>query len=378
MDCVQVAAPVGEEAVVVHIDMSADVLARSRFAISPAQEVVYAVQWRGNHPMQHVRDWYVDGARSLARRELDLLTALIPERGYIPDFLMPAPSGDTGDITGDVERIRATAPDVVEHHLDIAFRGRPVRPEVLGLFDSTAALELWRRPMPELVARLLRQGPEVLAAEAADAVLSFFDAVIRPVWPKVRAVLQRDVERRSDRMAYRGAVAVLNDLGDGVAWTGHGVELDRPYDLRIDWADDGLVLVPSVALVGRVDFAAEQNLTPMIIYPADGTARLWEQQPRPHAARTVAALLGPTRATLLSTLRQGRSTSELSERLYWSEPTVSYHLKILLRAGLVESTRRGRRVLYRRTSLGTSLLAGTDPGADAARPADVTRGPGLP
>src|SRR5699024_5479112 len=127
-------------------------------------------------------------------------------------------------------------------------------------------------------------------------------------------------------------------------------------DLRIDWADDGLVLVPSVALVGRVDFAAEQNLTPMIIYPADGTARLWAQQPRPHAARTVASLRGPTRATLLSTLRQGRSTSELSERLYWSEPTVSYHLKILLRAGLVESTRRGRRVLYRRTSLGTSLL----------------------
>ncbi|WP_460662926.1 winged helix-turn-helix domain-containing protein [Kribbella swartbergensis] len=72
----------------------------------------------------------------------------------------------------------------------------------------------------------------------------------------------------------------------------------------------------------------------------------------------MADLLGDTRAVLLAELGEHQSTSELTGRLPWSAPTVSYHLHVLLRAGLVERSRRGRRVVYRRTSVGNSLLEG--------------------
>ena len=72
----------------------------------------------------------------------------------------------------------------------------------------------------------------------------------------------------------------------------------------------------------------------------------------------MADLLGGTRAALLARLTSPMSTGELSRDLHWSEPTVSYHLMILLRAGLVDRSRRGRQVFYRRTTLGASLTGG--------------------
>lgn len=82
---------------------------------------------------------------------------------------------------------------------------------------------------------------------------------------------------------------------------------------------------------------------------------LWGRRP-PDPVRAVADLIGDTRAALLVALTDPRSTSELSGELHWTEPTVSYHLKILLMSGLVDRNRRGRRVMYHRTELGSSLL----------------------
>jgi hypothetical protein len=199
-----------------------------------------------------------------------------------------------------------------------------------------------------------------VAAAAAEAVSRFFEVAVSARWPTVRAILERDIERRSDRMAYRGAIAMIDDLGSGLRWCGDGVLLDRPYEIEVDWAAEGLLLVPSTTHVGQVSFAAERPLTPMLEYPADGTARLWERPSPPAVHDSMAALLGPTRAVLLASLGEARSTSELSELLFWSEPTVSYHLKILFEAGLLKRTRRGRRVLYCRTGLGSSLLDRAD------------------
>ncbi|MEW2490931.1 winged helix-turn-helix domain-containing protein [Streptomyces sp. NPDC048411] len=68
----------------------------------------------------------------------------------------------------------------------------------------------------------------------------------------------------------------------------------------------------------------------------------------------MAQLLGPTRAGLLAELAQPAST-QLAARHFLSPATVSYHLGVLHRAGLIARARSGRSVLYRRTSEGSRL-----------------------
>ena len=99
-------------------------------------------------------------------------------------------------------------------------------------------------------------------------------------------------------------------------------------------------------------------MRPKVIYRSDGIARLWERPVEPDPDRAMADLLGGTRAALLTRLTSPMSIGELSRELHWSEATVSHHLMILLRAGRVDRSRRGRQVFYRRTTLGASLAGG--------------------
>jgi len=51
------------------------------------------------------------------------------------------------------------------------------------------------------------------------------------------------------------------------------------------------------------------------------------------------------------------STTDLAGQLGQSSAAVSEHLAVLRRSGLVTSWRSGRRVLYQRTPLATSIVA---------------------
>ncbi|MET9388236.1 helix-turn-helix domain-containing protein [Streptomyces sp. NPDC002928] len=67
-------------------------------------------------------------------------------------------------------------------------------------------------------------------------------------------------------------------------------------------------------------------------------------------------MLGRTRARVLTLLSEPASTTELVHRLGVSPGTVSQHLGVLHRAGLVTRARHGHLVLYLRTPLGDQLL----------------------
>jgi DNA-binding transcriptional ArsR family regulator len=64
----------------------------------------------------------------------------------------------------------------------------------------------------------------------------------------------------------------------------------------------------------------------------------------------------PGRAMLGGVTMTSESTTELSLKLGQSPSSVSQHLSVLRRSGLVTSWRSGRRVLYRRTDLATSIV----------------------
>lgn len=60
------------------------------------------------------------------------------------------------------------------------------------------------------------------------------------------------------------------------------------------------------------------------------------------------ALADPTRRRVLQLLRQGpKSAGELAEQFPVSKPTMSAHFAVLREAGLVDSEKRGKAIIYR-------------------------------
>nr|WP_246336881.1 winged helix-turn-helix domain-containing protein [Flexivirga oryzae] len=98
--------------------------------------------------------------------------------------------------------------------------------------------------------------------------------------------------------------------------------------------------------------------------------RLWGTQPfvaypvgvaatRSASLAELRRLLGPTRALILRKLTSARTTTELSGELRLAAATVSYHVKVLQRAGLLERSRDRHSVLYELSPTGRQLLTGT-------------------
>lgn len=341
----------------VRIPMSAEVLGRSRFGVSPAAEVVGVV--RASHGRgsvaPHVARWCERARRSVPTADMNLLSALVPDAGYVLDLLTPPPTALVMTIEDETAAVAATVPGQVEYQLGIAYQGQPVNPEVAESFGGQDALEQARRPMPRPVAAALEQGHEVFVARVAEALLTFFDGVLGPEWERVLDALVGDVAYRGDRMAKHGVLALMDDLHPGVVWDSDAVRLERPFHVEVDWAHDGLLLIPSATAGRKVWFNAERPTAPSIIYPARGTQELWAHQSM-LGIDEVGELLGHTRAVLLAALECPRTTAELGRSQALTASTVSYHLGILHRSGLVSRRRLGRRVVYARTELGTAIM----------------------
>jgi DNA-binding transcriptional ArsR family regulator len=353
----------------IRIEIDASTLARSRFATSPGVEVVATLSARRDGSPRHASRWY---SRSLARLDawtLDLLHALVPlDHRYVPDFLTPHPQRPRETRDGMVEAIAATAEEEIAYQLDFAFDGRPVHPEFAAMFDSTDQYLAWRRRPPQMLKDLLAAGERTLAHEAAVAMGRFFDAAIAEEWSRAAAVLDADIAYRADLMAAHGLSSMLDSLGADLEWDGHHLSVPRPFDAVVDWADDGVLFIPCTTHTGPLSYAAERPRTPAFTYAARGTAALWSSAHSVPDATVVGDLIGITRATILQHLDNPRTTKDLSQLLNHSPGTVSYHLNVLKRGGLVTSRRSGRGVVYRPTALGDALLNGDLPALERHPP----------
>lgn len=350
----------------IHILVDSEVLARSRFASSPAVEVMATLRSRASPPptalgaVHHTSRWNHRAAEALDEPTLAVLHALAPvDHDYTPDFLTPRPTGTRLTIDEVVETIATTPEEIVDYHLDIGLAGRPVRPEVVEQFASDEAYLAWRRPLPRALAAVVAAGPRAVAEEAARAIQLFHAHGMADDWPLVRSVLETDIAERGTQISTRGWAAMLDDLG-GLTWTGSELTLQRPYEGVVDWADDGVLFVPSTAHTGRVQFTAERPDSPVVTYPARGTALLWSRRHESahDPVHDVAELIGQGRRAILLRLDRPRTTRDLSRLDGRSESTISYHLGVLTRAGLVDKRRSGGSVAYRRTALAESLVAG--------------------
>ncbi|BCJ39560.1 transcriptional regulator [Actinoplanes ianthinogenes] len=345
-------------------------LAGLRFAHSPMAELVASVfALRGGGAGWVRPDWsarVTAGLRSLPT----FRAVLCGPRGHAPDFLTPVPAVARPSLDDELAVIAATPLDQVVEQV-------------------TAG---WVGSAPPPVARFV-SAPEVALAVLIAEIREYHATAIAPLWSRLRAAAEAEIATRVRVAAERSPRTMVSGLHPMLGWDGSALLL-KYLDKSGEWSAAGLemTLLPT-AFAGPHLYAMTGSTTPdprpaspgprpqagsttpdprpvstgprpqagsaggrALWYAPAGYGNLWSPPPPPAAA--LSALLGPTRAAVLTLLTTPASTGEVAALLNLAPATASHHLTTLRDAGLITPERTGRRLRYHRTHLGNQLTAG--------------------
>ncbi|MFF2408927.1 ArsR/SmtB family transcription factor [Streptomyces sp. NPDC058092] len=265
--------------------------------------------------------------------EVRLLSAVIPPRGYFPDFLTPSQeSCEPYGIDAGMEALRDTPP------------GR-IRAEL-------ALLAAERRESART------QDGRVESLDRLVGVLrSYHRAAIEPYWPHIQASIEADRAVRGRALLDGGAEELLASLPPMIRWRAPVLEADYPVDRELHLDGRGLLLQPSFFCRVTPVVQRDPQLPPVLVYPVTHSRAPVFAEPGPWLGR----LLGHTRSTVLRAIGNGCTTSELARRTGVSLASASQHACVLREAGLIHTLRHGSSVLHTLTPLGGSLLRGGAP-----------------
>ncbi len=309
-------------------------VARVRFAISPLWETAAAIRALRNPSVASLHLPWVKRIRPHLRElDLSLPLALLPRKGYIADFLTPPPVHPLMSFEDELDVVRATSSEQVRTDVEILIRNDNPRETLQPFLDDPAGA----------VERL------------ADSLAQFWAVALEAEWPRVRSLLEADIEYRARRLAEGGVDRLFADLHGEVKWGGDCLNVDCTCAVpNLKLNGRGLVLVPTAFSPHKTSAMTEEPWQPTLIYPARGVALLWEEAaPAPEALSKV---LGKSRAALLADLDAPRTTTDLAQRLDMTPGGVSQHLSALKDSGFVTARRNGRAVLYCRSELADQLV----------------------
>ncbi|MBB4916077.1 ArsR/SmtB family transcription factor [Streptosporangium saharense] len=307
-----------------------DDVARIRFAFSPIWELIASLRVLRDPARHSFHLPWLRAVRSrLSGADLAELFALVPLHGYIVDFATPTPLTPLPDFAAELDLVRRTPPE----------RAAREAARVAGTD-------------PRAVERFL-DDPEAGVARFSDALERYWETAFAEFWPRIHGLLEADVLRRSRHLAAGGARELFADLHPNVRWLGDRLVVARHWSHHAPLGGDGLVLVPTSFSWPDVTVMV-MPYRPMLIYPVTGAGTLWTAGPPP-APGALAALIGRTRAQILTALADPATTSALARRMALTPGAVSQHLTVLTDGGLVTRRRLGREVVYRRTPMGDSL-----------------------
>ncbi|WP_369146668.1 ArsR/SmtB family transcription factor [Streptomyces sp. R44] len=265
------------------------------------------------------------------------LTALAPPFGYSPDFLTPAVGGGLAD---RLEALRST----------------PLRQVTKDLREFT--VQNPRRRLPACHRQLVAGDPEAVG-KLADAAHAYVDTVLDPYWERIWAQVSRDRARRSAVLAEGGWDAVLRTLHPSAHWEYPVLRVAFPVEQDLHLGGRGLLLQPSFFCRYAPTTFADPALPPVLVHPIEHEPHWATPEAGPADGRSLAALIGPTRAVLLSALADGvTTTGELARRAGTTPPNASRHIAALREAALVSSHRHRNATLHTVTELGRALLEG--------------------
>lgn len=272
--------------------------------------------------------------------ETRLLGALIPSRGYFPDFLTPV-EGQYGWDTG-LDALRGIRPERMRRELLVLGRGAPPSPRLREFADDTP------RHLPRLM----------------DELRGYHRAAVEPHWTHIQAQIEAERAARGRALLDGGADELLASLPPMLRWRAPVLECDYPVDRDVRLRGRGLLLQPSFFCRRTAVTLHDPELPPVLVYPA--AAQLASAQTGGEAARpveeqrqrTLGKLVGHTRSVVLRAIGDGATTSELARRAGVSLASASQHACVMREAGLVTTLRRGSAVLHTVTPLGAALLKG--------------------
>jgi DNA-binding transcriptional ArsR family regulator len=321
----------------IRIRASAEDLMQTRFAFSPLWEVVASFRALVD-PSRHAihLPWMMQAREELRGLELGPLRALAQPEGYIPDFLTPPPTTPFPHFSAEIEALRKTPPERVLE-------------EVGRLVGQSSGSDRDR----ELQAYLTDPSGSVECL--AQTLVDYYERVIAPFWPRLNTLLEGDVLRRARTLAFEGPEVLFAGLHRAVRYRRGAIEVDKSWEQEVDPNGRGVLLIPVAFAWPDLYVITDTFWQPTLVYSPRGVATLWESR-RPPTGEALNAALGRGRASVLKSLTAPSTTTELARTLGSSPATVSQHLTRLRHAGLVEAHRRGRRVYYRLSANGESLL----------------------
>ena len=322
------------------IKLSPEDLSRVRFAFSPLWETVASFRVLldpGRHAL-HL-PWVEQTRGKLGKLDLAPLYALVRPDGYIPDFLAPPPTTPLPAFEEEMVHLRETPATTVVREVEyLKASGEGVGPDRENLLT------------PYLT------NPVASLERLAASLLRYHEVAIAPHWPRLRVLLEGDVLKRAQALAFGGPEALFDDLHPSVRYRDGLLEIEKPFQIEgVVPGGRGILLVPCAFAWPKLYAIIEEPWQPSLVYAPRGAAKLWVSSPS-HVDDALAAALGLGRASVLKGLAIPRTTTELARQLGLSPGTASEHLSRLTKAGLVEPHRSGRGVFYRLSRAGEQLL----------------------
>ena len=322
----------------IRLEFAAADLAGVRFAHSPMAEVVTSAAALTKPTLYAMYGtWRAQVRPRVAAARLDTFMAVVAGPGqWIPDFLTPVPTVARPLLRDELRRILETPLDQVVPDVLRGWAGHDAPPQVMRFATDPLG------------------GLTVLTRE----IRRYFEIAVAPWWPRLRAAAEGEIAQRARAATGHGPRALIEGLHPTMSWDGsslhigHGGTVDK---LGLDGFP--LALLPSGFTGPKVFTLADTPVGRALFYPPRGFAALWDRPVREPAA-ALSALLGPTRAAVLTLLAVPHSTGEVAAALGLAAATASHHLTTLRDAGLVAGARDGRRLRYLRTGLGEQLGGG--------------------
>ncbi len=210
---------------------------------------------------------------------------------------------------------------------------------------------------PEVDIRKYEKNPRLLRDRVVDEMQTYWQRVMQPHWSQMHAVLESDVMQRSRQLAAEGYEKMIAQLDERISLTGNKMVFNESrlqFSMTLD--GDGLIFVPSL-FNHRTKIAAEPNTWAglAVFYPSIGAGN-WRDTRSTEPSAALQLMLGEHRARLLLALNRPTTTTELAAELNMSPGAISQQLKQLHEADMVSKNRQGKRVYYRLTARGESLL----------------------
>jgi DNA-binding transcriptional ArsR family regulator len=317
-----------------------------RFRSSPLWETVLslrALQTAVDHRFH--RRWRdsVVGDLKAGSVDMELLVAIVRPRGYIPDFLVPAPDRLRVTIGDELAAMAASDSVIVAAQL-----------EHLAVHHHAQA-GVGRDSRVRLV-RSLANDPAAAVRTVVDQLTIYWTVAVEPYWDRIERLAEAEVAFRLEQLAGDGTGSLLSSLHPRVSFDqANEIHVEKYYDTTASADRRGLLLIPSVFAWPDVIVRTAHPHPPILTYSPRGHARLWRDVDPVDHSQALGDLLGKTRAALLLHLDLPMTTTQLARHLAISPPTANSHLKVLQSAGIVASRRHGRSVFYKRTPKGDAL-----------------------